>query len=206
MSNFQPFLSMRHKGCMPNVVMRLLLLCPILFTMRRRYNGIVYCCIWQFNIFLVVYIIFFLVLFRSVYISKHTILVRQRTLQSSVRIAKLQTHTHVHEHRLSKISKMVSEHPLTQLLLNEFLVNIGQPALGEDEETSCYLCSDTYLSGDSPEFPIALSCGHKAGSNCVMKWLSPLSNSGHNSCPQVSSFLFIPRAPVLFDEKMLTEK
>lgn len=110
--------------------------------------------------------------------------------------------------RVNGINNMSSVHPLAPLLINQFLESIGQPALGADEDTSCYICSETYLSGDTPEFPIALACGHKAGSICIMKWLSPLRNTGSNSCPQVS-YIFAPEIPpneptFCLDKEMLT--
>lgn len=85
--------------------------------------------------------------------------------------------------------QMDLEHPLAPLLLNELLKKTGQPALGEDQG-SCTLCQETFLEGDSPEFPITLSCGHQFGSICILKWLSPLRNSGHNSCPYCRAPVF----------------
>lgn len=85
--------------------------------------------------------------------------------------------------------QMDLEHPLAPLLLNELLKKTGQPALGGDQG-SCTLCQETFLEGDSPEFPITLSCGHQFGSICILKWLSPLRNSGHNSCPYCRAPIF----------------
>jgi len=72
----------------------------------------------------------------------------------------------------------------TQRLLKQFLNSSRLPTLGDlRDESECHICKEPYLTGENPEFPIKLgNCGHVVGSNCVMKWLSPTSPTGRNSC------------------------
>ena len=48
----------------------------------------------------------------------------------------------------------------------------------------CHICSERFLSGKHPERPVTLRCGHIFGEGCILKWISPLSDTrGKNSCP-----------------------
>ena len=52
--------------------------------------------------------------------------------------------------------------------------------------TSCVICHEAFLTGDSPEVPVKLPCSHIVGAQCLMRWLSPLARNGNwmnNSCP-----------------------
>lgn len=40
------------------------------------------------------------------------------------------------------------------------------------------------MTGETPELPVKLACGHIIGSGCIMSWLNPLSSQGNNSCPE----------------------
>lgn len=85
---------------------------------------------------------------------------------------------------------MATDHPLAGPLLNELLQKLGQPTLSPDADSTCAICSETYLSGENPEFPVTLPCKHTIGSGCILKWLSPLSGSGHNNCPYCRAAFF----------------
>ena len=48
----------------------------------------------------------------------------------------------------------------------------------------CHICNERFLSGKHPERPVTLRCGHIFGEGCILKWISPSSNTrGKNSCP-----------------------
>ena len=48
----------------------------------------------------------------------------------------------------------------------------------------CHICNERFLSGKHPERPVTLRCGHIFGEACILKWISPLSDTrGRNSCP-----------------------
>lgn len=48
----------------------------------------------------------------------------------------------------------------------------------------CHICHEPFISGNNPERPIALPCGHIFGEGCILKWVSPLSKNGiKNNCP-----------------------
>ena len=48
----------------------------------------------------------------------------------------------------------------------------------------CHICNERFLSGKHPERPVTLRCGHIFGEGCILKWISPLSDTrGKNSCP-----------------------
>lgn len=74
--------------------------------------------------------------------------------------------------------------PEVERLLKEFLDGSRLPTLNDLRgELTCSICQQQYLTGENPEFPIKMgNCGHHVGSVCIMKWLSPLSPEGHNSC------------------------
>lgn len=57
------------------------------------------------------------------------------------------------------------------------------PADLKDDELSCIICQQPFLTIADPETPLRLPCGHVCGSNCIMKWLNPLSPDAHNTCP-----------------------
>ena len=70
------------------------------------------------------------------------------------------------------------------VLLNSFLAKTRQPLASElGDGMSCTICSEPFLRGSNPEVPVKLDCGHIFGMNCILKWLSPVSRNGNNSCP-----------------------
>ncbi|KAL2040640.1 hypothetical protein N7G274_006619 [Stereocaulon virgatum] len=72
--------------------------------------------------------------------------------------------------------------PMRQL--EQILNKTRQPLLSDlDNDLKCHICHESFLSGDEPEVPTRLPCGHICGQSCILKWLSPLSNQGKNSCP-----------------------
>lgn len=93
---------------------------------------------------------------------------------------------------LMRIDATVPVPPSPDAIIGDCLRKMTLPALDELEEgsKSCMICQEGFLSGGSPELPMKLPCGHIAGSQCLLKWLSPLSAAGSNSCPMC-------RAPVL---------
>ncbi|CAF9926201.1 MAG: hypothetical protein ALECFALPRED_003386 [Alectoria fallacina] len=80
-----------------------------------------------------------------------------------------------------------------RVLLNEFLAKTQQPVaceLGNDDDFQCTICSTPFLRGGNPEVPVRLECGHVFGMNCILKWLSPVSRNGNNSCPNCRKAIF----------------
>ena len=80
---------------------------------------------------------------------------------------------------------------LTAVLLNEFLSKARLPvasSLGSD--MTCTICTEAFLRGENPEVPVRLDCGHVFGMNCILKWLSPVSRNGNNSCPNCRRPIF----------------
>ena len=68
--------------------------------------------------------------------------------------------------------------------LEQVLNKTRQPLLSElDSDLKYHICHDPFLSGKEPEIPIKMPCGHTCGQSCILKWLSPLSKEGKNSCP-----------------------
>ncbi|KAM0801587.1 hypothetical protein BDR22DRAFT_888481 [Usnea florida] len=47
----------------------------------------------------------------------------------------------------------------------------------------CHICNEPFLTGQHPERPVILRCGHILGEGCILKWMSPLSRNGQNTCP-----------------------
>ena len=48
----------------------------------------------------------------------------------------------------------------------------------------CHICNEPFLTGQHPERPVILRCGHILGEGCILKWMSPLSRNGRqNTCP-----------------------
>ena len=83
-------------------------------------------------------------------------------------------------------SETENEHLNAQaaVLLNTFLAKTSRPVASElENDMSCTICSEPFLRGSNPEVPVRLDCGHIFGMNCILKWLSPVSRSGNNSCP-----------------------
>ena len=39
------------------------------------------------------------------------------------------------------------------------------------EDTDCPICHESYDTGENPETPVTLKCGHKFGSLCAAEWL-----------------------------------
>lgn len=77
------------------------------------------------------------------------------------------------------------------VLLNEFLAKTRRLVSSElENDLHCTICSETFLRGDNPEVPIRLDCGHIFGMNCILKWLSPVSRNGNNSCPNCRAPFF----------------
>ena len=70
------------------------------------------------------------------------------------------------------------------VLINAFHAKTRQPVASElKDDMSCTLCSEVFLCGSNPEVPVRLDCGHIFGTSCILKWLSPASRDGKNSCP-----------------------
>lgn len=83
-------------------------------------------------------------------------------------------------------SEAENEHLNAQaaVLLNSFLAKTRRPLASElGDDMSCTICSEPFLRGSNPEVPVRLDCGHIFGMNCILKWLSPVSRNGNNSCP-----------------------
>ena len=77
------------------------------------------------------------------------------------------------------------------VLINQFIGKTRQLVTSElGDDFQCTICSEGFLRGENPEVPIRLDCGHVFGMNCILKWLSPLSRSGNNSCPNCRAKLF----------------
>lgn len=70
------------------------------------------------------------------------------------------------------------------LMLTEFVTKT-RPLVASDihNDMLCIICSEPFLRGDNPEVPVRLHCSHIFGMNCILKWLSPVSRNGNNSCP-----------------------
>lgn len=77
------------------------------------------------------------------------------------------------------------------VLLNIFLSKARQPLASElKNDMNCIICSEPFLRGENPEVPVRLECGHIFGINCILKWLSPVSRNGNNSCPNCRKPVF----------------
>ncbi|KAL9639278.1 MAG: hypothetical protein Q9164_001024 [Protoblastenia rupestris] len=50
-----------------------------------------------------------------------------------------------------------------------------------DDEAACSICQSAYDTGDEPEIPVTLPCGHEIGSVCISKWLHVPRRK--NGCP-----------------------
>ena len=79
----------------------------------------------------------------------------------------------------------------TAVLVKQFLGKTRRLVTSElGGDFRCTICSEGFLRGENPEVPIRLDCGHVFGMNCILKWLSPLSRSGKNSCPNCRAKIF----------------
>ncbi|KAM0794912.1 hypothetical protein BDR22DRAFT_637998 [Usnea florida] len=77
------------------------------------------------------------------------------------------------------------------VLINQFLGKARRVATSElGGDFRCTICSEGFLRGENPEVPIRLDCGHVFGMSCILKWLSPLSRSGNNNCPNCRAKIF----------------
>ena len=77
------------------------------------------------------------------------------------------------------------------VMLNEFLTKSRQLVATEvSNDMLCTICSEPFLRGDNPEIPVRLHCSHIFGMNCILKWLSPVSRNGKNSCPNCRKPIF----------------
>ena len=77
------------------------------------------------------------------------------------------------------------------VLLHEFLAKTRRLVASElDNDMNCTICSEPFLRGDNPEVPVRLDCGHIFGMSCILKWLSPISRAGNNSCPNCRKAVF----------------
>jgi len=86
---------------------------------------------------------------------------------------------------------MAASNPSTPDLLKELLLKTRQTPFNElEEDLSCTICTQPFITADSPELPITLPCGHHFGSACILKWLSPTSERGNNSCPKCRAPIF----------------
>lgn len=77
------------------------------------------------------------------------------------------------------------------VMLTEFVTKT-RPLVASDihNDMLCTICSEPFLRGDNPEIPVRLHCGHIFGMNCILKWLSPVSRNGNNSCPNCRKPIF----------------
>ncbi|MCJ1456956.1 hypothetical protein MMC28_007322 [Mycoblastus sanguinarius] len=81
---------------------------------------------------------------------------------------------------------------LVEALLLQILNMTRQPLLSELKgDLSCHICHERFLTGEAPEVPVKLPCGHICGIGCILKWLSPLSPTGNNSCPECRKPIFV---------------
>lgn len=86
---------------------------------------------------------------------------------------------------------MANANKTTASLLQEFMNKTSQPLLCDlKDDMECGICQLPFLSGESPEVPVMLPCRHLYGTSCILKWSSPLSLTGNNSCPQCRRPIF----------------
>lgn len=81
-------------------------------------------------------------------------------------------------------------HPRVPAILEEILNRTRQPLITEIKDWACSVCHEPYMTGEAPELPLILPCGHIVGNACIMKWLNPLSVQRSNTCGEC-------RAPIL---------
>ena len=67
------------------------------------------------------------------------------------------------------------------MLFNETRTPLIQDLKGD---LACYICHDPYLSGEAPEIPIRLRCGHVFGQVCIVQWFKDLIKEKRiSTCP-----------------------
>lgn len=76
------------------------------------------------------------------------------------------------------------------------LVDLGSsaPAAEEEDLPSCSICQEPYDTGDKPEIPLTLPCGHTFGSLCISQWLHV--HTRRNGCPMCRAKFFRDRETV----------
>ena len=82
-------------------------------------------------------------------------------------------------------SKDTMDYPLPERMLIDFLDGTRVPHIKDlKDDMSCAICHEPYLSGERPEVPIRLRCGHIVGQSCILTWAKPLDQTKHrNTCP-----------------------
>ena len=56
--------------------------------------------------------------------------------------------------------------------------------LGDEDCDTCDICHEKYLTGDDPEEPVELKCGHIFGKTCISSWtVGDGVGTPHPSCP-----------------------
>lgn len=65
------------------------------------------------------------------------------------------------------------------------------PRTFNSEDAVCHICQQEYDTGDEPEIPLALSCGHVLGSVCLSRWLHVPDR--RHGCPMCRKTLFRAR-------------
>lgn len=66
------------------------------------------------------------------------------------------------------------------------------------EESRCNICQEEFDTGDEPEIPLTLSCGHMLGSVCLSRWLHVPDRK--HGCPICRKTLFKAREEADDDE------
>ena len=74
----------------------------------------------------------------------------------------------------------VSEPPAIEFL--NTLISIDMDELNPDDRI-CSICMEPYLSGEKPEMPLQLPCGHVFGKECLFQWMSQIGDATHTNCP-----------------------
>ena len=64
------------------------------------------------------------------------------------------------------------------------------------EDRNCSICTDPYLSGELPEIPLQLPCGHTFGKECLFQWMSQIGSATHTNCPVCRSVHVRKRSPI----------
>ena len=65
------------------------------------------------------------------------------------------------------------------------------PKAFNSEDSKCNICQEEFDTGDEPEIPLTLSCGHVLGSVCLSRWLHVPDRK--NGCPLCRKTLFKAR-------------
>ena len=87
--------------------------------------------------------------------------------------------------------------PQTMSILRNVLGKCAplKPEELKDDNVMCSICQQTFMTSADPEIPLKLPCGHFCGSGCVLKWLNPLSQNAHNTCPICRKPIIQPSGP-----------